>query len=579
MSSPVEQIKEKLSIVDIVGSYLKLEKSGANFKAKCPFHNEKSPSFYVSPDKNYYYCFGCGAKGDIFTFVQEFEGLDFRGALKLLADKAGVQLVFERSEVKDSRDRLYQIMEEATTFFQKKFGVNAEAKEYLSKRGLTDKTIADWRIGFAPEAWRELSDYLKRLGYSEMEMETAGLYKRNGETAYDRFRGRIIFPIFDSAGRPVAFSGRILKKDDTAAKYLNSPETPLFIKSEILYGFDRAKTAIRKFDYSVLVEGQMDLLMSHQAGFVNTVASSGTALTSEHLHILKRLSNRVIMAFDSDNAGMKASMRAWKLALAAGMEVKIAQIPEGFDPADLILKNKDEWKEVLKNTHHLVDFLLSKVKKTVTDERKLAIAVRDEILPFVALIESSMEKAHYVSRIAHETGIKEEAVYEDLKKVPKEDLKSTIEDSYTRSSVVVKKDTANVFARRDSINKRVCGLLYLIENKSPSADVAKLWDKIKAITSTEEYELYKNISPEEKNDVIFQAEVLYQDIKDLDKEAEILIEELEEESLKKKFDTLMKQLTYAENNKQEAEASEVLKQCNEVSKRLNELKQVKSKKK
>jgi DNA primase len=579
MSSPVEQIKEKLSIVDIVGSYLKLEKSGTNFKAKCPFHNEKSPSFYVSPDKNYYYCFGCGAKGDIFTFVQEFEGLDFRGALKLLADKAGVQLVFERSEVKDSRDRLYQIMEEATTFFQKKFVVNTEAKEYLSKRGLTDKTITDWRIGFAPEAWRELSDYLKRLGYSEAEMEIAGLYKRNGETAYDRFRGRIIFPIFDSAGRPVAFSGRILKKDDTAAKYLNSPETPLFIKSEILYGFDRAKTAIRKFDYSVLVEGQMDLLMSHQAGFVNTVASSGTALTSEHLHILKRLSNRVIMAFDSDNAGMKASMRAWKLALAAGMEVKIAQIPEGFDPADLILKNKDEWKEVLKNTHHLVDFLLSKVKKTVTDERKLAIAVRDEILPFVALIESSMEKAHYVSRIAHETGIKEEAVYEDLKKVPKEDLKSTIEDSYTRSSVVVKKDVANVFARRDSINKRVCGLLYLIENKSPGTDVAKLWDKIKTITSTEEYELYKNISQEEKNDVIFQAEVLYQDIKDLDKEAEILIEELEEESLKKKFDTLMKQLTYAENNKQEVEASEILKQCNEVSKRLNELKQSKSKKK
>jgi DNA primase len=281
MSTPVEKIKERLTIEEVVSSYIKLEPAGKNFKAKCPFHNEKTPSFYVSPDRNSFYCFGCGAKGDIFSFVQQFEGLDFMGSLKMLADRAGVPLVFEKTESKSEKERLYMILEDATRFFEGGLAARPEAQEYLKKRGIKAETARDFRLGYVPNEWRLLYTHLKNKKYNDAEIEKAGLAKRAEQKEkgfYDRFRGRVMFPIADSSGRIIAFSGRILVDDDSSAKYLNSPDTILFNKSTVLYGIDKAKQDIRTKNYTILVEGQMDLVLSHQAGIKNTVAVSGTAL-------------------------------------------------------------------------------------------------------------------------------------------------------------------------------------------------------------------------------------------------------------------------------------------------------------
>src|SRR3990167_7220635 len=333
MNSPVAKIKERLSIEDVVSSYIKLERAGANLKAKCPFHNEKTPSFFVSPSRESYYCFGCGASGDIFTFVEEFEGLDFKGALKLLAARAGIVLEYQNKEEESEKEKLYKALEESTLYFSNNLKENKKVLEYLKSRGLSEDTIKDFRVGFAKDDWRELYNYLKKEGYSDPELERAGLVIKSEKGFYDRFRGRIMFPISDSSGRIIAFSGRVFNGDKKSAKYINSPETPIFSKSSVLYGLDRAKESIRKNNFSILVEGQMDLLLSHQAGYRNTVATSGTALSEStetkenvvsNLGLIRRLSENLVLAFDGDKAGLHASERAGRIALSLGMDVKVA---------------------------------------------------------------------------------------------------------------------------------------------------------------------------------------------------------------------------------------------------------------
>ena len=319
--SDVEKIKERLGIVDVVRSYIPVEKAGASYKAKCPFHNEKTASFNISPERNVYYCFGCGARGDIFTFVEEFEGLDFAGALTFLADKAGVQLSGVSKKDTSLQESLYRVMEEALLYYEKEYTSSPEASLYLQERGVGEATIASFRIGFAPDGWRHLYDFLSKKGFSDSLLEKAGLIKasekKENETSrfYDRFRNRIMFPIMDSAGRVIAFSGRTLEKRDDVAKYINSPETELFNKSDVLYGYDKAKTHIRNANACILVEGQVDLLMAHQAGFPYTVASSGTSFTGSHLARIKRMTDTLIIAFDRDRAGLSCLPRRQRLWL------------------------------------------------------------------------------------------------------------------------------------------------------------------------------------------------------------------------------------------------------------------------
>jgi len=421
-----EQIKERLDIVDVISSYLKVEKAGINFKAKCPFHNEKTPSFFISPTRQSFYCFGCGEKGDIFSFVEKFEGLDFKGALETLANRAGIELKnFKKEERTEEKDVLFEIMEEATKFYETELKGNKKILEYLRKRGSSSSSILKWRLGFAPDGWRNIHDYLIQKNFLKENMLEAGLIKKippstsSGQAKfYDTFRNRIMFPISDNAGRVIAFSGRAMREDNKTPKYLNSPETKLFYKSEVLYGFNIAKNYIRKLDYAVLVEGQMDLLMSHQAGVLNTVASSGTALTELHLKKIQKLSNRVIMAYDSDSSGEKASRRAAELALFLGMEAKIASLPKGEDPASVAKENPEKWKEALRQSEHFIDFVLNKAIKE-SQSRNLAKEITKNVLPLVNLLKSEIEKSQFDKKIALKIKVAEEAVRSDREKIVK----------------------------------------------------------------------------------------------------------------------------------------------------------------
>lgn len=415
----VEQIKDRLTIVDVVGSYVELKPAGKNFKARSPFTNEKTPSFYVSPDRGMYYCFSSQQGGDMFTFVEKMEGVDFKGALKILADRAHVELIPEDPKKRDERETEYALLEEATQYFFRARERAPLVDAYILDRGVTMQTIHAWRIGYAQDEWRALRSHLAGKGYTDAQMLSAGLIKKTegGKEPYDVFRDRIMFPIFDTSGRVVAFSGRTLKKEEGIPKYVNSPETDLFKKSEILYGYDKAKAGIRHFDFSLLVEGQFDLVLAHQAGYTNTVAVSGTAFTEEHLALLRRLSERVVLALDSDRAGVTAVKRVAGMMLTRGMDVKVARMEGGKDPADIISANPADFKHFIGNAVHVVEFLLAVLKEGMKDERTYKLRVREEILPLLVAMENRIDREHFEGIIALHIGTTKEGIHYEVERL------------------------------------------------------------------------------------------------------------------------------------------------------------------
>lgn len=572
MSSPVEKIKEKLGIVEVIGSYISVEKAGTNYKARCPFHNEKSPSFFISPDRNTYYCFGCGAKGDIFSFVQEFEGLDFMGALRVLAQRAGVTLEKENPSVRTERERLYLVMEHATLYFQRQLLTHSAAKEYVKKRGIVEKTVREWRLGYAPNDWKALSTYLMSKGITLSDIEKVGLAKKSEKKVgdhYDRFRGRIMFPIFDSSGRTIAFSGRQFESDGTEAKYLNSPETPLFEKSKVLYGFDKAKLEIRKQDYSLLVEGQMDLLMAHQAGIANTVASSGTALTQEQLEILRRLSNKVVIAYDGDAAGSAAAARGWQLALKLGMDIKIVTIPNSKDPADLILENPELFTTAISNARHIIDVELERVVAKEKDGRERVLAIEKFVLPYVAGIKSEIEKAHFVSKIANEARIKEDVIWNEVRKQEK----GTVDQDQTPSSTSNQENNIKQVPRKGSIERMLFGLMFWQEKAPSSVSINSLDIKTKLsnIIGTERLSELEQEMAKNKDELIFEAEISYQNSPHVEKYVQELVRGLSEEYLREAFSQTMRELEEAERSRDSLKVAELLKRCQSISQELRKL--------
>ncbi len=414
MSSDVERIKELLDISDVVGEYIELKKAGSHYKANCPFHNEKTPSFIVSPDRGTYHCFGCGVSGDVFSFVQEFEGLDFRGALQVLAKKAGVEITSKDGVFKEKKDRLLKLNEEASKFFEENIKNSKESLDYLKKRGVIDQTQKKWRLGYSFSEWRSLLNYLKNKGISEIDMMDAGLVKKREEKIYDTFRDRIMFPIFDLSGNVIAFSGRALNPTDKNPKYLNSPDTEIFNKSEVLYGLDKASRSIRRMGYVIMVEGQFDLIMSHQVGITNTVALSGTSVTEGHIKKLSRLTKNVLLAFDSDNAGINSAYKTASMALKQGMDVKIAKIPKEKDPADCIYENKSEWRKILTEAPHAVLHTLEYIEENFSEGRKKIKAVREYTFPMLLSVNSEMDRAYFLSIVAEKLNLPIENVESDM---------------------------------------------------------------------------------------------------------------------------------------------------------------------
>lgn len=414
----VEQIKAKLSIVDVVGAYVKLTRSGRNYKGLSPFNKEKTPSFYVNPERGTYYCFSSSQGGDHFDFIQKMEGVDFKGALKILADKAGIEITYSNTSGvdKDKRDRLFEAMTRAEAYFAENLvqgkDVPGSAYAYARSRGLSDETIKEWNLGYSKDTWRDLLETLTAAGFTNAELEAAGLIKEADEkkgTWYDRFRGRLMFPIRDAAGRTVAFTGRALNKDE-AAKYLNSPETLLYKKSEILFGMDKAKDAIRTRGFALLVEGQMDLLHLHQIGFKNAIALSGTALTNTHLALMKRYADNLMLALDADRAGLAAAQKSAIAALGAGMRVKAVRMPAGKDPADLALEDPKGLSNRIKDAESIVEFFLTTLAEGERDSHRLVIAAEETVLPLIRAIQSPLEREHFVGVAARALSLAPEAV-------------------------------------------------------------------------------------------------------------------------------------------------------------------------
>lgn len=559
----VQQIKDRLSIVDVVSQYVKLERAGTSLRARCPFHAERTPSFHVSPDRGTYHCFGCGVGGDIFSFVQAIEGIDFKGALKVLADKAGVEITYDGGgkEERDERERLFQLLEAATIFYSSR--LTPEAMTYLTERGMAEGTIQAFRLGWAGDAWSDLSDHLRAKKFSEGELLAAGLAKRSERgTLSDKFRNRIMFPIADSAGRVVGFSGRTFgeKASPEAPKYLNSPETPLFHKSRILYGFDKAKMAIRRHNFAILVEGQMDLLASHQAGFTNTVAGSGTAFTDDHAKLIQRMTENLVIALDADEAGIKAAGKAARAALQAGLQVKVAQLPAGSDPADLVLKEgADAWRAAIRDSKDIITFLLDVLAAHAKTPETFRRSVELVVLPFLADVQSPIAREQYIHAIAGRLGVSEGAVAEAFSSTP-------------QSAMPVREAPVAPSKQREDVPERVrhafSMLVWQESAQQPLIDVAGYATKLEEALGAELFARLRSLPAIEQEALRFAGELHFGNGQAPAREADALLVTLMEDRLRAELAAATAALKRAETAGDDATTTRLMEECKVLTTRI-----------
>lgn len=576
LNSPVDEIKNRLNVVEVIGSYIKLSKTGANFRAVCPFHSEKKPSFFVSPARQIWHCFGCGKGGDIFGFVREIEGVEFGDALRILAQKAGVELKRERPELKTERNRLYEICDLSARFFEKQLqesNAGKEARKYLLQRGLSEESIKSWRVGYAPDVWQGLSDFLSLSGYKKEEIAKAGLGLTSEKGSfYDRFRGRIIFPVFDLNSQVVGFGGRVFKEKDKAeiAKYVNTPNTLLYDKSRVLYGLNRAKLDIRKKDSCVLVEGYTDVIMLSQAGFQNVVATSGTALTPYQLKILKRYSENVFTAFDMDVAGDNATKRGIDMAQTLGFNIKVLLMPEDSDPADIIAKNPQDWEKILKEAKSILDFYFDTTfsrQNSENPEGKKEIS--KILLPVIKRIPNSIEQNFWVQELAKKLRVKEEAVTEELKKVklsedalglepeeivnlPSKSRKELLEERL--AALILKAPKNFSFLNKEDIGLFCPQISQIIDCFRKNNSLSGLSPEL---TSLANYLSLKSEIEEEEIDPLAEFKNCLREFRCLE--------------IKNKLDRISKDIKLAEDNKRPGELEKLIQEFNACSKVLSDL--------
>jgi len=430
MSGTTDEIKARLNVVELIGSYVRLEKSGAHWKACCPFHQERTPSFMVNEEKAMWHCFGCGKGGDVFAFVMEMEGLEFREALKMLAERAGVELPQYKGEEKnkETKERIFDLLELATKFYEKQLSGNVGREKivsYLTGRGLFLESIQKFRLGYAPDGWHHLLDFLAERGFKVEEIESAGLIihksKENqasdisypaSSSYYDRFRDRIMFPIFDILGRVIGYSARVAPGgDETQAKYINTPETPVYHKSRALYGLFHGKQAMKQAGATVIVEGNMDVIAMHQAGIENTVAVSGTALTPEQLTLIKRYGSEARLFFDMDGAGQKAARKSAELALEKELLVSVIALPFGKDAAEMGKEDPEKLREaVARSVPALKYFLEASLEKYDRSSSEGKRKIADEYTELLMFVKNPIERSHWIKELAREIKMEEKLV-------------------------------------------------------------------------------------------------------------------------------------------------------------------------
>ena len=596
ISSPIDEIKSRLDIIEVISSYIKLSKTGANYRALCPFHSEKKPSFFVSPARQIWHCFGCGKGSDIFGFVKEIEGVEFGDALRILARRAGVELKPMRPESaswRTERQRLYEICELATRFFEKQLEESSsgkEAKKYLLSRGISEGSIKKWRLGYSPDTWEGLTEFLVSRGYKREEVIKAGLaiqkepigeisgqIREDLRDAYDRFRGRIIFPIFDLNSQTIGFGGRVFKEKDKAeiAKYVNTPNTLLYDKSRVLYGLDKAKVEIRKKDNCILVEGYTDVIMSHQAGVQNVVATSGTALTPYQLKILKRYSENLILGFDMDVAGDSATKRGIDLAQGQGFNIKVIRLSEGKDAADIISKNPKEWQNSLLKEKSILEFYFESAfsgRDSKTPEGKKEIA--KILLPVIKRIPNKIERGYWIQKLAKELGAKEENIEEELKKVKLEGYsevygleKEELENLPPKSRRELLEERLGTLVIKfpkigaDAIDFEIIDLIGIPEIKivlqevknNPNVDFGKT-----SIKATDVF-----------NTLCLRAEIEEIEEKEILPEIQCCLREIRSIEIKNKLDHISKEIKKAEEEKDSKKIEKLSQEFNQLAKNIN----------
>jgi len=589
--SQIEEVKNRLNIVDVVGSYIKLTKTGANYRGVCPFHSEKKPSFFVTPARQMFKCFGCGAGSSMFDFVMKIEGIEFGDALKILAVKAGVELKKENPKLRTERQRLYEICDLACSFFEKQLGNSVwgkQAKDYLVKRGINEESIKKWRLGYSPDTWQGLSDFLVGKGYKREEILKAGLSVKSekGRDPYDRFRGRIVFPIFDLNSQVVGFGGRVFKETPArqnaeafgGAKYINTPQTILYDKSSVLYGLNNAKLSIRKNNQCVLTEGYTDVIMACQEGFENTVASSGTALTQRHLGILKRYSDNLILAFDMDLAGDTATKRGINMAEFLGFNIKvISGYKEKKDPADIILESPDNWKNLLSGARAIMDYYFdsafSSCNKDLPEDKK---QIGKIILPAIKRLQSKIEQSHWAQKLAEKLGVSETAVLEELKGTK---LQTDYSNILGNNGIVGSKEkTAFPVGRKELLENKIIALaiknpenIDLVEEAHRNLfteRTAYFLDEFKMAVGQEA--LFAEISKKPEYKDFFDSSALLADedfSQDLCGELKLCLFELKGIELRNSLNNILSQIKQ-END--ETKKQELVKQFGKVAKELHQ---------
>lgn len=555
--TPVEEIKAKIDLTDFLRGYLDLKPAGRNFKGCCPFHKEKTPSLVVSPERQIWHCFGCNEGGDIFRFIMKYENLEFYEALKFLAEKAGVELKKVSPQDHNEFGIIYDLNRAAADFYKKNLNELDVPLAYLKSRGLTSDSVEKFELGFASVNYEDLILYLIKLGYESPDIARAGLASKTERGNYiDRFRGRIMFPLYNSFGKIIGFTGRILPQLDKGdmAKYMNSPETPIFSKSRLLYGLSQAKEGIRQHGEVLLVEGQMDVIMSHQDGVTNSVGTSGTALTDEQLQILKRFTNRLILNFDNDEAGKMAIERSIDLAYEKDFETKVLdfsefkdQIGDLKDPADIVKAHPGVLTTLVPQSEHAMNFYLHRYPVSVSDifEKKKNIRF---ILKKISIIQSAVEKDYWFKELEMLSGIRELELKEELNSLSA----GTPPSPKTKETVISPPVASNIkLSKRDMSAKQLLLLALKYEGAKPIIESGKEY------LPAEYLELYNLATNENEGDAVLRLRLddlnlrsgLGDDLKNEDilKEAIALVKNLQIEYLSEKKGEIDKKIRNRES--------------------------------
>jgi DNA primase len=479
--SQINQVKEATDIIALINERVPLQRSGLNYRANCPFHGEKTPSFFVNETIQRYKCFGCGESGDVFTFLEKYEGMSFAESLQYLADQAGITLKkMARSPEDDQREKLLAILNLAKEYYHyllQKHPAGEAARSYVKERGITSESVKVFQIGAAADSWDSLLKYLtKKKKYPVELLDAAGLVvKGKAGRYYDRFRNRVVFPLTNHRGQVVGFSGRTLEKDPKSAKYINSPETSLYHKSELLFGYSHLRKAIREQQTVIVTEGELDVVSSAQAHVNNVVGLKGSALTEQQAKLLERVASKVILALDTDKAGIEATKRAIGVSAERSYELRVVMLPEGKDPDQLAQKKPDVWRKTVKESVSVTDFFLTVLQKqhdVSTPEGKREIM--KEITPVLQSITHAVEQDFYIKKVAKVLGVRESVVREDLRRASNRKGKAPVRKVQEETAQPVEKMTDKL----STIERQLLRVLLLQENKIPERLAAISWQQM-----------------------------------------------------------------------------------------------------